>query len=73
MRCGSPHKVRMRMGQLYPERWSVHLKVMETRVFVWHSYIENGGAQVWHSHKDKGEDTQGICVTFTQKKWDSSA
>ena len=23
---------------------------------------------VWHSHKDKGEDIQGICVTFTQRK-----
>ena len=23
---------------------------------------------VWRSHKDKGEDTKGICVTFTQRK-----
>ena len=23
---------------------------------------------VWHSHKDKGEDTQGICVTLTQRR-----
>ena len=68
MRCGSPHKVRTRMGQLWPKRWSVHLKGMETRIFVWHSHIENGDRYVWHSHKDKGEDTQGICVTFPQGK-----
>ena len=33
-----------------------------------HSLIENEDVYVWHSHKDKGEDTQGICVTFTQRK-----
>ena len=37
-------------------------------MIVWDSQIENGYAHVWHSHKDKGEDTQGICVTFTQRK-----
>ena len=40
----------------------------DTRIFVWHSDKENGDAHVWHSHKGKGEDTQGICVTFTQRK-----
>ena len=35
---------------------------------MWHSHKENGDAQVWHSQKDKGEDTQSICVTFTQRK-----
>ena len=38
----------------------------DTRIFVWHSHKENEDAHVWHSHKDKGEDTQNICVTFTQ-------
>ena len=23
---------------------------------------------VWYSYKENGEDTQGICVTFTQRK-----
>ena len=69
MSCGSSHKVRMRMGQLWPKRWSVHLSnEMETRIFVWHSHIENGDVHVWYSHKVKGKDTQGICVTFTQRK-----
>ena len=38
----------------------------DTRTFVWHSHKEKGDAHVWHSHKDNGEDTQVICVTFTQ-------
>ena len=37
-------------------------------MILWHSHIENGEAHVLHSHEDKGEDTQGICVTFTQTK-----
>ena len=40
----------------------------DTRIFVWHSHKENGHAQVWHSHSDKGENTQGVCVTFTQRR-----
>ena len=34
------------------------------------SLKSNGNTRtfVWHSHKDKGEDTQGICVTFPQGK-----
>ena len=40
----------------------------DTRIFVWHSHKENEDAHVRHSHKDKGDDTQGICVTFTQKR-----
>ena len=40
----------------------------DTRIFVWHSHKENEDAHVWHSHKDKGKDTQGICVTFTQRR-----
>ena len=40
----------------------------DTSIFVRYSLKENGDALVWHSHKDKGVDTQGICVTFTQKK-----
>ena len=37
-------------------------------MIVWNSHIKNEDAHVWHSHKDKEEDTQGICVTFTQRK-----
>ena len=37
-------------------------------MIAWHSQIENGDEHVWHSHKDKGEDTQGISVTFAQRK-----
>ena len=33
-----------------------------------HSHKENGNAHEWNLHKDKGEDTQGISVTFTQRK-----
>ena len=36
-----------------------------------HKCGDNGDTRifVWHSHKDKGEeDTQGICVTFTQRR-----
>ena len=40
----------------------------DTRVFVWHSHKENGDAHVQQSQKDKGEDTQGIRVTFTQRR-----
>ena len=52
MRCGSPYKVRTRMGQLWTKR----------------KQSENGDAHVWHSHKDKGEDTEGFCVIFIQRK-----
>ena len=40
---------------------------VDTTIFVWHSHKENGDAHVWHLHKGKGEDTQGICVTFIQR------
>ena len=33
-----------------------------------HSHKENENAHEWNLHKDKGEDTQGISVTFTQRK-----
>ena len=39
---------------------------------MWHSHKENGDVHVWHSRKDKGEDTQGIFVTFKEEKWNSS-
>ena len=32
------------------------------------TYKENGDEQMWHPHKDKGQNTHGICVTFTQGK-----
>ena len=40
----------------------------DTRIFVWHSHKENKDAHVWHSRKDKGENTQSICLTFTQRR-----
>ena len=40
----------------------------DTSIFVRHSHKENGDALMWHSHKNKGVDTQAICVTFTQQK-----
>ena len=75
MRCGSPHKVRTRVAQydLKGNKVKCPLKSNEDkRIFlrplVWHSHKENGDAHVWHSQKDKGEETQGICVTFTQRR-----
>ena len=71
MRCGCPHKVWTRMGQLYLKGNKAECPLKSNRnkrIFVWHSHKENGDTHVWHSHKDKGEDTQGICVTFTQRK-----
>ena len=71
MTCGSPHKVRTRMGQPWPKRKQSGVSTKsngDTRIFVWHSHKENGDTHVWHSHKDKEEDTQDICVTFTQRR-----
>ena len=38
----------------------------DTRIFVWQSYKENGGAYFWHSHKGNG-GTENICMTFTER------
>ena len=40
----------------------------DARIFVWHPHKENGDAHMQYSQKDKGEETQGISVTFTQRK-----
>ena len=66
MRCGSPHKIRTKMGQLRRKKKQrgVNGKAM---IFVWHSHKENWDAHAWHSHKDNG-DTQDICAAFTQRK-----
>ena len=40
----------------------------DTRTFVWHSHKGNEDVHMRHSHKDKEEDTQSICVTFTQRR-----
>ena len=66
MRCGSPHKIRTKMGQLWRKKKQrgVNGKAM---IFVWHSHKENWDAHAWHSHKDNG-DTQDICAAFTQRK-----
>ena len=37
----------------------------DTKIFVGYLNKENGDKHVRHSHKDKGEDTQGIYVTMT--------
>ena len=43
----------------------------DTRIFEWHSLKENGETHLWYLHKDDGV-TQDICVTFIQRKWESS-
>ena len=40
----------------------------DTRISVWDSHKKNEYTHVWHSHRDKGEDPQGIRVTFTKRK-----
>ena len=69
MRCSSPHKIRMKMVQLWPKRKQSRSNG-DIYIFLKHLNKKKMETHVWYSPKDNG-DTQDICVTFTQRQFHS--